>query len=329
MSEGDAGGGGIALAPAKSRAAPLCAATLPSMPQEPNTKGPTAPVTELQARVGSVVGWRYKLLSMLGEGGMGAVYLAEDLTLNLRVALKLLKSDVATDAEVLARFDREARAMTVLVHEHIVQALGFGRSPEGDMCLVMELVQGETLRALLKRTDRIPLHGVADICRQIGEALACAHGFGVVHRDLKPENVMVSWLPSGRPWIKILDFGMARLLVGTTGAPLTRKGAVFGTPEYMPPEQAMGQQVDPRGDQYALGVIAFEMLAGQRPFKAKSALEMVQMQIRTAPPSLLDLAPGLPPAAATVVQKMLAKRPDERFTDVTSAVLALGQALGA
>jgi serine/threonine protein kinase len=125
--------------------------------------------------------------------------------------------------------------------------------------------------------------------------------------------VMLTWLPDSRPWIKILDFGMARILVGTTGTPLTRKGAVFGTPEYMPPEQAMGQPVDARADQYAFGVMVFEMLAGKRPFKAKTPLEMVQMQIRTQPPSLVELVPGLSPAAAAVVGRMMAKRADERF----------------
>ncbi len=283
---------------------------------------------DLQARVGTVVGQRYKLLSMLGEGGMGAVYLAEDVTLGIKVALKLLKQDVATDPTVLARFDREAKAMTVLQHEHIVRALGFGQSPEGDMCLVMELVEGETLRSMLKRLKRFPPHGVADIAAQIAEALACAHSFGVVHRDLKPENVLVSWPAPDKPWIKVLDFGMARLLVGAPGTPLTRKGAVFGTPEYMPPEQCMGQPVDTRADQYAFGVMAFEMLAGERPFKAKSALEMVQMQIRTAPPSLASLAPDVPPAAAEVVAKMLAKKADDRFPDVTAAARALTAALG-
>jgi eukaryotic-like serine/threonine-protein kinase len=289
--------------------------------------GPEPAVSELQARIGTVIAQRYRLLSLLGEGGMAAAYLAEDVTLGKRVAVKLLKSEHATDPLVLARFDREAKAMMVLSHEHIVPALGFGRTPEGDMCLVMEYVEGETLRSALKRIKPFPPHGVVDIAGQIAAALACAHGMGVVHRDFKPENVMISWLPGNRPWVKILDFGMARLLMGT-GTPLTRKGAVFGTPEYMPPEQGMGQPVDARADQYAFGVIVFEMIAGQRPFKAKSALEMVQMQIRTAPPSLTALVPGLPPAAASVVERMLAKKPDDRFPDVVAAAAALAQALG-
>jgi serine/threonine-protein kinase len=300
------------------------------------TDAETPPV-DIRARVGAVIGQRYKLHAVLGEGGMAAVYLAEDLTDKKRVALKLLKREHATDPLVLARFEREAKAMTVLVHENLVAALGFGLSPEGDMCLVMELVEGETLRTLLGRVKPLPLHGVAEIARQIAAGLAYAHGFGVVHRDLKPENVMISWIsrpapagaapPAPEPSVKILDFGMARILVDPTGTPLTRKGSVFGTPEYMPPEQGMGQPVDVRADQYAFGVMVFEMIAGRRPFQAKSPLEMVQMQIRHAPPSLVDLVPGLPPAAAAAVARMLAKSPGDRFPDVQQAAAALGQAL--
>jgi serine/threonine-protein kinase len=297
------------------------------MSEAPLPPGATPRDAELLARVGTVIGQRYRLLALLGEGGMAAVYRAEDVTLGQKVAIKLLKREHAADPQVLARFDREATAMTVLVHEHIVPALGFGRSPEGDMCLVMELVEGETLRSALRRIKPFPPHGVAEVASQIAAGLHCAHARGVVHRDFKPENVMLSWLPDNRPWIKILDFGMARILVGATGTPLTRKGAIFGTPEYMPPEQAMGQPVDARADQYAFGVMVFEMLAGHRPFQARTALEMVQLQIRQAPPSLSDVVPGLSPAAAAVVLRMMAKRADDRFPDVLEAAAALASAL--
>jgi eukaryotic-like serine/threonine-protein kinase len=140
---------------------------------------------------------------------------------------------------------------------------------------------------------------------------------------LKPENIMVTWLDQTRTHIKMLDFGMARLLTGSGGVQLTRKGAIFGTPEYMPPEQAMGQPVDARADQYAFGVMIYEMIAGERPFRAKTALEMVQMQIRQAPPSLAEKVPTTPPAVAAVVAKMLAKKADDRFPDVQSAYAAL------
>ncbi|MEZ4294275.1 MAG: serine/threonine-protein kinase [Polyangiaceae bacterium] len=284
------------------------------------------PEPKPEDRIGSVIGGRYKVTKILGEGGIGAVFLAEDLTTKASVAVKLLKRDVASDPIVLARFEREALAMQALAHEHIVAPLGYGKSPEGDMCLVMEHVQGETLRSMLKRVKQPPLWGALEIARQLAAALVRAHGLGVVHRDLKPENVMVTWLGEGRPWIKVLDFGMARLLVGGPGTPLTRKGAVFGTPEYMPPEQAMGQPVDPRADQYAFGVMLFEMIAGSRPFKAKSPLEMLQKQIRESPPKLSALAPATPPAIEAAVERMMAKKPDDRFPDIATAAAALAEA---
>lgn len=277
-------------------------------------------------RVGTILGQRYKLISVLGEGGIGAVFLAEDLNGGDRVAVKLLKREVANDEVVLARFEREASAMQALAHEHIVAALGYGKSPEGDMCLVMEHIEGETLRAMLKRVKQPPLAGVLEIARQIASGLTRAHGLRVVHRDLKPENVMVTWLADGKPRIKILDFGMARLLAAGPATPLTRKGAIFGTPEYMPPEQAMGQGVDERADQYAFGVIVFEMLAGKRPFSAKSPLEMLQKHIREAPPKLGEIAPGTPPHVEAAVERMMAKKPDDRFPDVAAAAAAIASA---
>ena len=170
-----------------------------------------------------------------------------------------------------------------------------------------------------------PYPSALEIVRQLASGLARAHSLGVVHRDLKPENVMCG--PPGKLRIKILDFGMARLLTGGPNTPLTRKGAIFGTPEYMAPEQGMGQPVDASADQYALGVMTFEMLAGGRPFSAKTPLEMVQKHIREAPPKLSAVAPNVPPAIVAVVERMMAKKPAERFPDVTAVATALvGQA---
>jgi len=287
---------------------------------------PPAEKSTLQSRIGTKIADRYAILSLLGEGGIGAVFLADDLATGSKVAIKLLKADSVDDPVVIARFDREAKTMTELNHENIVRALAFGRSPEGDLCLVLEYVAGETLRSLLKRAKPFPVHGTLDVSRQVASALTRAHSMGIVHRDLKPENIMVTWLDQVRTHIKMLDFGMARLLTGGGGVQLTRKGAIFGTPEYMPPEQAMGQPVDAHADQYAFGVMIYEMVAGERPFKAKSALEMVQLQIRQTPPSLDEKVPGTPPAVAAVVAKMLAKKAADRFPDVQSAYQALYQA---
>jgi serine/threonine protein kinase len=248
--------------------------------------------------------------------------LAEDLKdSDRRVALKILKRDVADDPLVLARFEREAVAMQALAHEHIVAPLGFGKSPEGDMCLVMEHLDGETLRTVLKRERQLPPTRAIEIVRQVAVGLARAHDLGVVHRDLKPENVMC--LGSGKLHVKILDFGMARLLTGGPGTPLTKKGAIFGTPEYMAPEQAMGQPVEASADQYALGVMFFEMLAGGRPFSAKSPLEMLQKHIREAPPKLAEVAPSVFPGIVAVVERMMAKKPADRFPHVSAVSAAL------
>jgi serine/threonine-protein kinase len=289
---------------------------------------PPAAVPEPTAaeRVGTIVGQRYKLVSLLGEGGMSFVFLADDVKAGGRVALKMLKRDVANDAIVVARLEREAVAMQALAHEHIVGALGYGKSPEGDICLVMEHVEGETLRTMLKRVRQLPVPTVLEIARQLSLALVRAHGMGVVHRDLKPENVMLTTLAGGKPRLKVLDFGMARLLAGGPDTPLTRKGAIFGTPEYMPPEQAMGQPVDERADQYAFGVMLFEMLAGGRPFSAKSPLEMLQKHIREAPPKLRASAPAIPLAVEAAVERMMAKAPADRFPSVAAAAAALAAA---
>jgi serine/threonine protein kinase len=283
---------------------------------------PPSPENTVKARIGTKIADRYAILSLLGEGGIGAVFLADDTATGTKVAIKLLKADSVDDPVVIARFDREAKTMTELNHEHIVHALAFGRSPEGDLCLVLEYVPGETLRSLLKRAKPFPIFGTVEVSRQVASALTRAHSMGIVHRDLKPENIMVTWLDQTRPFIKMLDFGMARLLTGGS-VQLTRKGAIFGTPEYMPPEQAMGQPVDAHADQYAFGVMIYEMIAGERPFKAKSPLEMVQLQIRQTPPSLAEKIPGTPPAVAAVVAKMLAKKAADRFPDVQSAYQAL------
>jgi eukaryotic-like serine/threonine-protein kinase len=283
----------------------------------------SAPEPSPTERLGFIVGGRYKLVSLLGEGGMAFVFLAEDVKdAGRRVALKILKRDVADDELVLARFEREAIAMQALAHEHIVAPLGYGRSPEGDMCLVMEYLEGETLRTLLKRVRQPAIDETLELARQIALGLTRAHGMGYVHRDLKPENVMIA-TAAGKPRVKILDFGMARILTGGPATPLTRKGAIFGTPEYMAPEQAMGQPVDASADQYALGIMVFEMLAGGRPFSAKSPLEMVQKQIREAPPKLREIAPSTPPHVVAAVERMMAKTPAERFPNVAAASTAL------
>ena len=190
-----------------------------SMPPEPKAED----------RVGTVIGQRYELVSILGEGGMAVVFLAKDRREgDRRVALKILKREVANDPLVLARFEREAIAMQNLAHEHIVAPLGFGQSPEGDMCLVMEHLDGETLRTKLKRERQLQSAEAIEIIRQVALGLARAHDLGVVHRDLKSDNILLSTRGGRKDFVKILDFGLAALAHDPRLAP---KGAVFGTPD--------------------------------------------------------------------------------------------------
>jgi serine/threonine-protein kinase len=280
---------------------------------------------QAEEHIGRVLARRYKIVKRLGEGGIGAVYRGEDVMLRTPVAIKMLKKEVAEDPEVLARFEREAKTMTALAHENIVQALNFGKTPEGEIILVMELVEGESLRSVIRAKRPFSVELTTPIVTQMGAALMRAHAMGVVHRDLKPENVMVRWDEQQRPLIKVLDFGMARIVSGAFGpsSPLTRKGAVFGTPQYISPEQAMGQPVDARGDQYAFGVMVYEMLAGKRPFDAATPLDLLQLQIHQPPPMVEAIAPHVPQGTGLVIAKMLAKKPDERYADVAQSVEAL------
>lgn len=272
---------------------------------------------------GCVLGDRYRLVAELGRGTAGVVWSAVHVVTSAEVALKIV---VEPDPSLRVRLLREARVCGGLRHKNVAEVYDLGETAAGQPFLVMQRLHGETLADLLARTPQLPGATAAAIGRDVARALAAAHALGVVHRDLKPENVMVTWFGEGRPWIKVLDFGMARLLQGGPGTPLTRKGAVFGTPEYMPPEQAMGQPVDARADQYAFGVMVFEMIAGTRPFKARSPLEMLQKQIREAPPKLRELAPGTPAGIEAAVERMMAKKPDDRFPDVATAAAALAEA---
>jgi serine/threonine-protein kinase len=276
--------------------------------------------------VGTVLGGVYRIVQPLDEGGIGTVWLAEYGTPPRSVAVKLLRPEFAANAEVVARFEREVGAMAGLVHENIARAFDFGRTAAGELYMVMEHVEGESLRAALNRNGGwLPLERALPVARQIGSALARAHAVGVVHRDLKPENVIVADMQGAFPRLKILDFGMARVTQGlmAAGGPLTRVGAVFGTPAYMPPEQAAARIVDARADQYSLGIICYEMLAGRRPFVSDSPVEILQLHVRAPVPPLTELSPSVPPAVAAVIERMLAKLPDERFPDITSAIAAL------
>jgi serine/threonine protein kinase len=264
-----------------------------------------------------VIDGRYRVLEVLGEGGMGAVYLAEHLKLHKHVALKTIRARVADEAQHVARFSREAMATAQIEHPHVVSAIDFGELPEGGHYLVMQLVRGASLTHHIGRGA--PLWPqAAELGAQIADALAAAHAVGVVHRDLKPDNVLLEER-EGRLWAKVVDFGIARVSsearqIGpaSDGRPITAVNVILGTPGYMAPEQALAGPVDGRADLYALGVILWEMCAGRRLWTGKDPAELFHAQLTAPPPDLLAMVPGIPPALAALISQLLDHTPGQR-----------------
>ena len=269
--------------------------------------------------LGSQVG-RYRLVRVLGQGGMGRVYAAVQPDVGSHVAIKVITEEFARDRELAERFFAEARAVNLIRHENIVNVLDLTTLPDGRPVIVMELIDGHTLRAIV-RAGPTPLGGVIHVMIDVLSALAAAHAAGVVHRDLKPDNILVT--ASGRA--KVLDFGIAKLARALPGqlGPRTRTGAVLGTPEYMAPEQISGGEVDARTDIYAAGVVLFEAMTGQRPFDGASDFEVMRAHVDLAPPSVRALRPEIPVELEQVIACALAKRPAERFANATAMANAL------
>jgi eukaryotic-like serine/threonine-protein kinase len=280
-------------------------------------------------RIGTVIADRYRLIEKLGEGGAGSVYKGVHEALRKPVAIKLLGRAARHDPESVARFQREAVAAANLKHPAIAEATDSGQLPDGTLFLVMEHVDGRSLRRVLVEDGRLPPARALGLIRQIGAAVAFAHQSYVVHRDLKPENVIVFDRGEERDLVKVIDFGIARMRSSFGGGPsgLTQLGTVVGTLEYMSPEQAMGQPVDARADQYAIGIIAFEMLTGEPPYAAEDAASLVYQHVGAPIPAATERAPELPPSVDAVLTKMLGKLPDERFDTLQEAIAALASAL--
>jgi Tol biopolymer transport system component len=259
----------------------------------------------------------YEVLAPLGAGGMGEVYRARDARLGREVALKVLPTDVAQDADRRARFEQEARAASALAHPHIVTVYDVGET-DGSVWIAMELVEGRTVRDLLA-SGALPARRALEIGAQVAEGLAAAHAAGIVHRDLKPENLIVS--KDG--YVKILDFGLAKLgergiaapegPTVSAGTPGTEPGTVMGTVGYMSPEQAAGLPVDFRSDQFSFGSILYEMATGQRAFQRKTGVETLAAILREEPKAIADLNPAAPAPLRWTIERCLAKEPDERY----------------
>ncbi|HET9986893.1 MAG TPA: serine/threonine-protein kinase [Kofleriaceae bacterium] len=273
--------------------------------------------------IGTEVG-RYRIERLLGEGGMGRVYLAVQPMIGSQVAIKILSDECARSPELLERFFAEARAVNLIRHEGIVNVLDMAVLPDGRPFIVMEFVEGTTLANAL-HTERLPLGGLVQIMCEVFSALAAAHAIGIVHRDLKPDNVLVT----GEGHAKVLDFGIAKLAPGLQQgvSPRTQTGALLGTPHYMSPEQISGKgQVDARSDVYAAGVMLYEAITGRRPFEGETLFDLMRAHLEQPPPSPRALRPELPPAIEHVVWTALAKRPEDRFQSATAMAHALQHA---
>src|SRR5258706_8326366 len=261
--------------------------------------------------LGRVVAGRYRLEARAGEGGMGVVYRARHVLIDRVVALKLIRPDLRGETHLRAWMLREARAANRVDHAHIIDIHDIGETEEGELYLVMEYLIGIALSSELARGPMVLSRSV-DILEQMCAALARAHDLGVVHRDLKSDNILLSTRGGRKDFVKILDFGLAHLAMDPRLAP---KGAVFGTPEYMSPEQARGEEAGPPSDLYALGVLFFEMLTGQLPFRSNDRDTLLDMQRSAPPPKPSAIKPDVLPAAEAMVLKLLEKDRRKRFQD--------------
>jgi len=264
--------------------------------------------------VGQIVG-NYQITATLGVGGMGTVFLAEHPIIGSKVALKVIHPDFAGNAEAVARFVNEAKVVNEIGHDHVIAVTDFGSAPTGDFYFMMEYLAGETLADAIKVAGRFPPARALNIAAQIADALGASHAHGIIHRDLKPENIVLIVRDGVKDFVKVLDFGLAKLTHRREGAPYkSAAGWVMGTPYYMSPEQCEGRaEIDHRSDIYALGVILFEMVTGVVPFAGDVPTDVLIHHVKTAPPTARSLVPDLPAAVDAILSRSLAKDPARRF----------------
>ena len=276
----------------------------------PQCGGPLA--SKADPFLGQLIHNEFRILRKLGEGGFGAVYEAEQVTLQRKVAVKTLHRHLSTSPNIAARFRREGIVASRLTHPSAVKIVSFGETPDGLIWLAMEFIDGKSLREHLTATKSMAAHDVVGLCSSLCEVLEEAHQKGIVHRDLKPENIMLAPLTGGRILAKVLDFGIASLVEDPS---ITKTGVISGTPAYMPPEQWKGlKHTDARTDLYALGVIAYQCLSGRLPFEADSAPEWLTKHCFEPPLPLQDRVGGaqIPAALMAVIMKALEKEPRDR-----------------
>jgi len=270
---------------------------------------------------------RYRLGQMLGQGGMAAVYLAEDIKLGKAVAVKVLNPEYAVQPKVVQRFIQEARSITRVRHPNVIDVTDYGVTPDRSVFLVMELLHGEDLSATLAREGPLPWSRLAPIVLQICAALAVVHQGGIVHRDIKPSNCFRLRVAGNPDFIKVLDFGIAKVLEGPAapGAPQSTTGSLLGTPEYMAPELPRGLRPDARVDIYALGVLMYKMLTGTAPFTAEVYMAVLAKHMfdPVEPPRQRAPQRGIPEDVEAVILRALAKERDDRFPSMAALAEAI------
>lgn len=299
--------------PASERTLPAAQATLPAVQHNGE-----------RSLVGLIIAGRYELLHELGRGGMGLVYSARHIAINKIVAVKVLRSGLAQNAEAITRFQREARAAASIGNPHIVEVFDFGYTDEGDAYIAMEMLEGMDLRRAIRDAKILEIPRAIELSKQIAKALSAAHGRGIVHRDLKSENVFLVDR-DGREHVKLLDFGISKVTeYDDAQGPLTSDGVLMGTPHYMAPELVHGATIaDARADVYSLGCVLYEMVTGTLPFTGKTPMEVAFKHVHESvtPPSQLNAK--VPFALEAVILRTLQKNPDDRFASAEAFIEAL------
>ena len=315
---------------------PMAAKPAPAQAQAQKPK--PKPISRLsrgdEMYIGQTLNNRFKVESKIGEGGFGAVYRGTQLATSRKVALKLLHPEMTKDENLVARFRREGMVLCNLRDAHTITTYDFDQTPDGTLYIAMELLEGKSLHQVFHEQAPLEWKRMFKILGEMCSSLAEAHQQGIVHRDLKPENVYLESRPGNPEFVKILDFGIAKVMRGDSIDPqspqLTATGQTLGTLEYMSPEQLMGKQLDGRSDVYALGVVAYEMITGRLPFpdaKGPAGLITAQLKQTPLPPSQANPKANLPPLADRVILKCLEKNKDNRYADVTQLAAALQEVI--